>query len=120
MWLAHGVFTGLPKKWVLNHPDLSGGLDQVCLVSQESELNMQKQRSGFMHQIIGTSPQNPAGPLQLLVFLNQSLKLSCLLLPFIKPNNYIMLHYNFYSCVLYSILASILAFIISLFLFSNL
>ncbi len=53
-----------------------------------------------------------AGPLQLLVLLNQGWQLFCLLLPFIKSNyEFITLHCNFYSCIYtlsYSILASIL------------
>uniref|UniRef100_A0A8D0A919 Calmodulin like 4 n=1 Tax=Sander lucioperca TaxID=283035 RepID=A0A8D0A919_SANLU len=48
----------------MTHPDLSGGLGQVCLLSPESELNRGKQRSVFMLHISGTNSQKTAGLLR--------------------------------------------------------
>ncbi|KAF7654781.1 hypothetical protein LDENG_00064890 [Lucifuga dentata] len=55
----------------MNHPDLSGHLGQVCFPSPELKLNMEKQRSVFMHHISGTNSQKTAGLLQLSVLSNQ-------------------------------------------------
>lgn len=42
---------------VMNDPDLSDCLGQVCLVPPESKLDVEKQDSVFMHHISGTNSQ---------------------------------------------------------------
>jgi len=54
----------------MNHPDPSGRLGLVYFLFQESDLNMEKQRSVFLLHISGTKslrdPQRPQGPSETL------------------------------------------------------
>ena len=89
--------------WNLDH------LGQVCFLSPESKLNLEKQRLVFILHISGTNSQKTWDLLQLSVLWNWGLRHFCLLLPFIKSNNY-SFYPVFIFCALNSLITILIAF----------
>ena len=61
-WLVSGQKTFRICRNLMNHPVQRDHQVEVCFQSQETELNMKKQRSVIMHHISGTNSLKTAGP----------------------------------------------------------